>query len=114
MKSLVVAAVMALAVTQPAWALGERPFVAFEAGKDAVVLARAGQAARIVVDPNEFKGVRRAAADLQGDIARVSGVKPALLETGAAVARGTDVVIVGTLGKSVLVDRLARAGKQSS
>jgi hypothetical protein len=111
MKSLVAAAVMALAGAQPAWALGERPFVAFEAGKDAVVLARAGQAARIVVDPEEFNGVRRAAADLQGDIARVSGARPMLLDAGKAVARGTDVVIVGTLGKSALVDRLARAGK---
>jgi hypothetical protein len=111
MKSLVAAAVMALAGAQPAWALGERPFVTFEAGKDAVVLARAGQAARIVVDPNEFKGVRRAAADLQSDIARVSGAQPALLDAGRPVTRGTDVVIVGTLGKSALVDRLARAGK---
>jgi len=111
MRSLVATAVMALAGAQPAWALGERPFVTFEAGKDAVVLARAGQAARIVVDPNEFKGVRRAAADLQADIARVSGAQPALLDAGAPVTRGTDVVIVGTLGKSALVDRLARAGK---
>ena len=40
MKSLVVAATLTLAAAHPAWALGERPFVTFEAGKDAVVLAR--------------------------------------------------------------------------
>jgi hypothetical protein len=111
MKSLVAAAMLTLAAAQPAWALGERPFVTFEAGKDAVVLARAGMAARIVVDPNEFKGVRRAAADLQADIERVSGTRPALIASGAAVPKGTDVVIVGTLGKSALIDRLARENK---
>ncbi|WP_322400681.1 glycosyl hydrolase 115 family protein [Massilia luteola] len=111
MKSLVAAAVLAVAGAHPAWALGERPFVTFAAAKDAIVLARAGQAARIVVDRNDFPGVRRAAADLQGDIARVSGARPALLDAGGAVARGGDVVIVGTLGKSALVDSLARDGK---
>jgi len=111
MKSLVVAATLTLATAQPAWALGERPFVTFEAGKDAVVLARAGQAARIVVDPAEFKGVRRAAADLQADIERVSGTRPALLAEAGAVPTGSDVVIVGTLGKSALIDRLARENR---
>ena len=111
MRSLVAAAVLALAAAQPAWALGERAFVTFEAGKDAVVLARPGLAARIVVDPNEFKGVRRAAADLQADIERVSGTRPALLASAGAVAKGADVVIVGTLGQSALIDRLAREKK---
>jgi len=111
MKSLIAAAVLALGAAQPAWALGERAFVTFDAGKDAVVLARAGQAARIVVDPNEFAGVRRAAADLQADIERVSGTRPALLASGAAVPKGTDVVIVGTLGQSALIDRLARENR---
>lgn len=110
MKSFTVAVLLAAAVAQPAWALGERPFVTFDAARDAVVLARAGQAARIVVDPADFAGVRRAAADLQGDVERVSGVRPALV-TSATVARGSDVVIVGTLGRSALIDRLARAHK---
>ncbi|WP_440962819.1 glycosyl hydrolase 115 family protein [Massilia sp. GER05] len=111
MRSLVAAAMLALAAAQPAWALGERSFVTFEAGKDAVVLARSGQAARILVDPNEFKGVRRAAADLQADIERVSGIRPALLASAGAVAKGSDVVIVGTLGQSALIDRLARENR---
>jgi hypothetical protein len=111
MRSLVAAAMLTLAAAQPAWALGERQFVTFDAGKDAVMLARAGRAARIVVDRNDFAGVRRAAADLQADVERVSGTRPALLESGARVAPGADVVIVGTLGKSALIDRLARENR---
>jgi len=109
------AALLAAGSAPSAWALGERPFIVFDAPRDAVVLARAGQAARIVVDPADFAGVRRAAADLQGDVERVAGTRPALVEAGkgagAAALRGADVVIVGTLGKSAIVDRLARAGK---
>jgi hypothetical protein len=111
MRSLAAAALLTLAALPPAWALGERPFVTFDAARDAVVLARAGQAARIVVDRNDFAGVRRAAADLQADVERVSGTRPALLASSAAAPRGSDVVIVGTLGKSALIDRLARENK---
>ena len=99
-------------VVQPAWALGERQFVRFDSGQAGVALAGGRAPARLLLDPNEFVGVRRAAADLQADIARVGGARPALLQ--AASARkdgGGDLVIVGTLGKSALVDRLAREGR---
>jgi hypothetical protein len=97
--------------SQPAWALGERQFVHFDAGKAGVVLAGGKRPARLLLDPNDYPGVRRAAVDLQGDIARVSGSQPALLPSPDGGASGGDVVIVGTLGKSALVDRLAREGR---
>jgi hypothetical protein len=113
LPGLIGAAMLTLAVIQPAQAIGERQFVRFDAARDAVVLAAPGRAARLVLDANEFPGVRRAAADLQADIARVSGARPALAASGngkLAVA-GDDVILVGTLGKSALIDRLAREGK---
>lgn len=91
-----------------AWALGERQFVRFEAGAQSVVLAGQGRAAPLLVDPFEHAGVRRAVADLQGDIALVTGARPAL---GQAAGSADNVVIVGTLGKSALIDRLAAEGK---
>ena len=111
---LVAAALLALAAAQPAFALGERQFVRFETSRDAVVLAGQGKAARLLLDPNEYAGVKRAASDLQADIARVSGARPALLESGArpaAADKGADLVLVGTLGKNALIDRLAREGR---
>lgn len=100
--------------TQPACAIGEPSFVRFDAGPGAVVLARGGAAARIVVDANDDPAVRHAAASLQDDIARVSGARPALLQAlpaAGANAQGADLVLVGTLGKSALIDRLARDGR---
>jgi hypothetical protein len=91
-----------------AHALGKQPFVAFERpGADAVELVGKGRAAPIYVDGNDHAGVLRAAGDLQADVARVAGVKPALSKNAPL---GIDVVIVGTLWKSALIDGLAQAG----
>jgi hypothetical protein len=108
LAAAVAAGLMAI-VVQPAWALGERQFVRFDAAKPGVMLAGGKRATRLLLDANDYPGVRRAAKDLQGDIARVSGNQPALLQSQAASSG--DVVIVGTLGKSALVDRLAREGR---
>ena len=56
--------------------------------------------------------MRRAVGDLQADVERVSGVKPAVAAAGGATA--PFAVIVGTVGKSPLVDGLAKAVKGSS
>ncbi|MET0264880.1 MAG: glycosyl hydrolase 115 family protein [Duganella sp.] len=105
-------AVMALALlccTLPAHALGQKSLVLFDAPPaNAVNLARAGKAATIYLDAADHAGVLRAAHDLQADIGRVSGAKPAL-QTGAPA--GADVIIVGTVGRSALIDRMVAAGK---
>ncbi len=92
----------------PACALGERQFVRFEPGQGALVLAERGRAAPLLVDATDHAGVRRAVADLGRDIALVSGAEPALLH---AAAPADSAVIVGTLGQSALIDRLAAEGK---
>ena len=104
--SAVVAAFAVLALD--AHALGQKSFVLHEPAPGAFALARGGHAAPLVVDAGEFPAVLRAAGDLQADVERVASVRPALAK--AAEASGSDVVIVGTLGHSALVDRLAAAG----
>jgi hypothetical protein len=71
-------------------------------------LLRDGNAATLFLDSNDYTGVLRAAGDLQADIKRVAGTKPALTTnlSPAGIA-----VIVGTLGKSSFVDNLIKAGK---
>ncbi|OAM90199.1 glycosyl hydrolase 115 family protein [Termitidicoccus mucosus] len=78
-----------------------------EAGSFALVTQKQG--ASLVLDKGDWPGVLRAAGDLQADIRRVTGVKPAL-EIGRAPS-GKSVVIAGTLGKSTLIDSLAKTGK---
>ncbi|MGC3989038.1 MAG: glycosyl hydrolase 115 family protein [Chthoniobacteraceae bacterium] len=67
-----------------------------------------GRAAQVVVDAADAQVVQVAAGLFAGDVERVSGVKPVV---GKAVSAKTPVIIAGTLGKSVLVDQLAAAGK---
>ncbi len=102
-------ALCAVLAAPSAWALGERQIVRFAASPQAVMLAEKGRAAALLVDPKDDAGVRRAVADLQNDIALVSGAKPVL--ANAAGSTADNVVIVGTLGQSALVDRLAAEGK---
>jgi hypothetical protein len=58
----------------------------------------------VVVSPEDHPGVVRVAGDLRDDIERVTGVRP-----GSAVAR--EVVLVGTIGRSPLIDALVASGK---
>ena len=106
---LLAASVCLLALAAPAHALGQKPIVSFDApAPGALVLARAGQAAALYVDPADHVGVIRAAGDLQADIERVSAQRP-VLHKGTQPA-GADVVIIGTLGKSALIDALVKSG----
>lgn len=100
-----------LLAAAPAHALGQKQFVAtarVAAGGPVVALAEQGRIAPLYVDGGDHAGVLRAAASLREDIGRVTGLRPQLAQSAP---RGKDVIIVGTLGKSALVDGLARAGK---
>jgi hypothetical protein len=72
-------------------------------------LVRNKQAAPLLLDSADDAGVLRAASDLQADIERVAGIKPALATNGAPA--GDVAVIVGALGKSPVIDGLAKSGK---
>jgi hypothetical protein len=62
----------------------------------------------VITDPGDWPGVLRAAGDLRTDLQTLAGARasplPQRREDGP-------VVIVGTLGRNALVDRLAREGK---
>jgi len=68
-----------------------------------------GLVADILVDTNDWKVAQIAAADLAADIERVTGQKPALKQN----AEGLQVcaVLVGTLGRSPVIDRLVKENK---
>ncbi len=72
-------------------------------------LAQGTQLANVFVAPEDFKVVQSAGQLFTEDVQRVTGHQPALV-TAAAKLTGP-AVIVGTLGKSPLIDQLAAAGK---
>lgn len=73
-------------------------------------LAGRGTALPIVVSSRDHPGVLRVADDLAADIERVTGVAPPVVHDRAP--RGQDeVILIGTLGASPLVDRIAEDGR---
>ena len=93
----------------PAGALAQQSaYVVPTSASGSFPLAVAGRVAPLLVDPADDPAVRRAARDLAADLGRVTGVTAAVQDT---VGPGGDVVIIGTVGKSALLDRLVRARK---
>lgn len=77
--------------------------------QDAFVLSAHGKSAKIRVANNDWKGVLRATQDLSADIRRVTGVGSDV-ESVASFQNYHQSVIVGTLGKSSLIDALVKKG----
>lgn len=71
-----------------------------------IIVAAAGKAAAVAVDPKDYTVVSVAAGLFADDVQRVAGVRPEITADPATAA-----IVVGTLGHSALVDRLAAEGK---
>ena len=75
-------------------------------------IAKDGKAATIVVDENDWKGVLRAANNLSDDVRKVTGVKADVELRDKGLERGTtSKIIVGTIGKSRIIDGLIKQKK---
>ena len=86
-------------------------------------IAKDGKTATIVVDENDWNGVIRAAKDLSDDVRKVTGTEAPLIslqqggnpkaqqllpQSGEA---GRGLILVGTIGKSRIIDRLIKQKK---
>jgi hypothetical protein len=74
-----------------------------------VKLVATGTTADIYVDTNDIKLVNMAAGLLADDVERVTGKKPNVIND--ATKLGTNAVIIGSIGHSVVVDQLIASGK---
>ncbi len=72
-------------------------------------IAKDGKAAQIVVDENDWKGVLRAAKDLGDDVRKVTGTAAEVVE-GSSPSQPASI-LVGTIGKSKLIDQLIKKKK---
>lgn len=77
---------------------------------DGVALIDAGHPASIVADAHDFPGVLRAVRGLRSDLSAVAGMDAVLYDSAAAVSSGA-LIIVGTLGRDALIDRLVEQHK---
>jgi len=95
-------------INTTALALGEKPWLA-QSGNNHLILVDKNNSAELIVDADEFPGVVRAAKNLQHDIEKVSTKKPTL--TNRVSGESKHIVVIGTLGKSKLIDQLVASHK---
>ena len=100
---------LALFSALDAFALGEPKYVEGAPTAGSFAIVHQGAAARIYVDSGDYPGVTRAAGDLQSDISRVTGVSAEIVH--ALGQGGADAILIGTIGKSAVIDRLIREHK---
>lgn len=86
----------------------ETSYVSFRPVGNAFCLADGGRTAAVYVDSADWKGVLMAAGNLCADVERVTGTAARLQTTDMPA---TGAVVVGTVGKSRLIDELVRSGK---
>ena len=73
-------------------------------------IVKDGKAIPIVIDENDWKGVLRAANNLSDDVRKVTGVaSPVKFDTSVPLHQPS--IIVGTIGKSQIIDKLIKKKK---
>jgi hypothetical protein len=98
------------AVSSPLFAaLGEPAQITYANVAGAVPLVARQQATPVVVDPGDWPGVIRVGADFQADVQKVAGVRPERLTE--LPPQTPSLILIGTLGKSGMIERLIKAGK---
>jgi hypothetical protein len=100
--SLLVTPLIALAIGQARW-------VEFSAGEGSFPIVQSGDAANAYVDAQDWPGVIRVANDMQVDVARVTSQRPAIVHDSKLL--GKNAIIIGTIGKSAVIDQLIRDKK---
>jgi hypothetical protein len=90
------------------WAVTDTSYIKQVGTGNAFPLSVKGVSAPIYLSGADFPGVLRAAKDLQHDMAAVTKAEPLF---SVAKPSGKQVVLIGTIGKSPLIDRLIATKK---
>lgn len=103
------AVVFLLLLHAPVWGIGGASFIVHEPENGAFPLSTSEKPTTLYIDGEDFPGVVRALNDLKTDMGKVTGREPKVI---LAKPDGKSMpVLVGTLGKSKLIDGLVRSKK---
>ena len=100
MKRIFIIAVALFVLTMNALAQTER-----------FCIAKDGKTATVVVDESDWKGVIRAAKDFGDDVRKVTGTASEVIAHTSSILPHTSSIVVGTIGKSRIIDRLIKQKK---
>lgn len=101
-----------LALADSALAIGQSTCVAFKSTPSTFPIVSRGKGTPILLSADDWPGVQRAAFDFAADIQRVTGVKPSIANaTTTSRSKVSSAIIVGTLGKSSLIDAVVNNTK---
>jgi hypothetical protein len=102
--SVVLFAFALFALPFTAFALGGEQYVRFESVRGAFPLSSGGASAPLCASSSDYPGIQTILKYFQTDIANVTGARPGIFVDKLPAAK--DIVVVGTIGKSRLVDDL--------
>ncbi|KAF9262013.1 hypothetical protein L218DRAFT_904506 [Marasmius fiardii PR-910] len=94
--------------------LGQPTCVAFQSSSNSSFpVVGNGKSAPILLSSDDWPGVHRTASDFAADIQRVTGVKPRLVNITSSdrVNSSPKPIIIGTLGRSSLIEQVVNATK---
>ncbi|MTK54332.1 glycosyl hydrolase 115 family protein [Paludibacter sp.] len=100
---------IALLLPSYLWAIGVESYVSTTKGKNDFTLSAAGKSTTLLINSKDYPGVIRALKDLKADIGKVTSVEPSIVYDKAPTQK--ELVIVGTIGKSPVIDQLVKRGK---
>ncbi|MGB7847150.1 MAG: glycosyl hydrolase 115 family protein [Candidatus Acidiferrum sp.] len=87
-------------------ALGQPRYIETKNNPRNFVIVQQKHATTVYVDADDYPGVVRAVSDLQDDIKKVTGSTAAIVHDPAN--RAPSIILIGTLGRSAIIDRLVR------
>lgn len=96
-------------VPQTTLALGQEQYVEYASSPGSFPIVQNHAAAMIYIETNDYVGVVRAANDLQTDIQHVTGLLSKIIHEKKNLER--NAILIGTIGRSQLIDRLIRDKK---
>lgn len=90
-------------------AIGRSTYISTSSGKGLFTLSAFGKSTTLCINTKDYPGVIRALKDLKTDIGKVTDIEPNIIFDKLPSQK--EVVIVGTLGKSPVIDQLVKNGK---
>ncbi|KAF4586297.1 hypothetical protein EYR38_010572 [Pleurotus pulmonarius] len=87
-------------------AIGQSSCVSFQSSASSFPVVQGRKASPVVLSSDDWPGVQQAASDFASDIQKVTGVKPSLSNATASTLRGRLPIVIGTLGKSSLINQI--------